>query len=140
MITVRGINLNKQYRLTNQSFKALRLLHTPSDLTGKNLIFFAKSLGLTQCFEWISEGHHCCWSYPDADFTKPFIPFKISQGLCKSVSVILLMRLRDVQHYCTYFYENNKHSMNTCGQFLQRINPNSTKSRKYFKMSLYTLQ
>jgi len=59
MITVRGINLNKQYSLTNQPFKALRLLHTPSDLTGKNLIFFPQSLGLSQCFEWISEEHHC---------------------------------------------------------------------------------
>jgi hypothetical protein len=110
MITVRGINLNTQYSLTNQSLKTLRLLHTPSDFTGKNLIFSPQSLGISQRFEWIPEEHHC-WrsnesqkntiagglSNPDADFTKLFIPFKISQRLCKSVSVILLMRIREVE-------------------------------------------
>ena len=51
MITVSGINLNIECSLNNQSFKALSLLHTLSDLTGKNLIFFPKSLGLSLRFE-----------------------------------------------------------------------------------------
>jgi len=80
----------------------MQLLHTPSDLTGKNLIFFPQSLGLSQCFEWISEERHCWWSSPDADFNKPFIPFKISPGFYISVSVILLMCLRGAERYCTW--------------------------------------
>lgn len=59
MITVSEMNLNTQYSPTNQSFKALRLLHTPSDLTGKNLIFFPQSLGQPTCLEEISEQQYC---------------------------------------------------------------------------------